>query len=256
MSRKQPQPAGVRAGIKDFIRHSILGKPRHDASFSQAGEDRVMAFLFEKLQIAHPTYLDIGANNPIHLSNTYYFYQKGGRGVCIEPNPVLFDQFRSVRPRDTTLNVGIGPKTEQSLPFYLFGPEADGLSTFCKEHADHSEKTTSYRIKQVIEVEIKTANQILEAHFDRSPDLLSIDVEGLDEAILRAYDFENFAPAVVCAETHSLQGSRYSKESELSDLILSKGYRLYADTYLNSIFLRQDLAEKHCFSDTSLPQAG
>lgn len=99
-----------------------------------------MAFLFDTLKIADPTYLDIGANNPIRLSNTYYFYQMGSRVVCSEPNPVLSRQFRSIRPRNNTLNDGISPKTEQSLPFYLFGPGGDGVSTFCKDHADHSKK--------------------------------------------------------------------------------------------------------------------
>lgn len=43
-------------------------------SFSQYGEDLIVASLLEKLNIKEITCLDIGANHPVLGSNTYNFY--------------------------------------------------------------------------------------------------------------------------------------------------------------------------------------
>jgi glycosyltransferase involved in cell wall biosynthesis len=58
-------------------------------SYSQCGEDIIIDFLLTWLKIKNPTYLDIGANDPVKLSNTYYFYKKGSRGVLIEPDSIF-----------------------------------------------------------------------------------------------------------------------------------------------------------------------
>ena len=50
----------------------ITSKAQPD--FSQAGEDRLVSYLFNSLRIPKPTYLDIGTNHPIIGNNTYYFY--------------------------------------------------------------------------------------------------------------------------------------------------------------------------------------
>src|SRR4051794_18414209 len=55
-------------------------------SFAQQGEDLVVDSLFGALKVAKPTYLDIGAYEPIRSNNTYLFYRQGGRGVLVEPN--------------------------------------------------------------------------------------------------------------------------------------------------------------------------
>src|SRR2546421_12866883 len=77
-------------------------------SFAQAGEDRILDYLFTELQIAAPTYLDIGANCPVAFNNTYFLYQKGCKGVCVEPDPSLIPALKKYSARDTILNLGIG----------------------------------------------------------------------------------------------------------------------------------------------------
>src|SRR5262249_29835011 len=59
---------------------------RGEESYSQAGEDLIVRFFFYHQRISNITYLDIGANEPIQLNNTYYFYRRGFRGVLVEPN--------------------------------------------------------------------------------------------------------------------------------------------------------------------------
>ena len=103
-------------------------------SFSQCGEDLIVAHLMAALKISEPTYLDIGAHHPSLLSNTYLLYLKGSRGVCIEPDPKLFAQLKAKRKRDVCLNVGIGFDGSRSGDFYIMS--SDSLSTFSKEEAE------------------------------------------------------------------------------------------------------------------------
>src|SRR5262245_26387983 len=104
-------------------------KYRGKHSFAQCGEDLIAAFLLQGvLGIDQPAYLDIGTNHPIEFNNTYFFYQQGCKGVCIEPDPVLCDRIERIRRRDTCLNVGVGTETKGRTPFYVLTSRT--LSTF------------------------------------------------------------------------------------------------------------------------------
>jgi len=77
-------------------------------SYAQAGEDMIVNLFFGHLKIKDISYLDIGAYDPILINNTYFFYTQGYRGVLVEPNVAMCEKLRAVRPRDTTLEAGIG----------------------------------------------------------------------------------------------------------------------------------------------------
>src|SRR6187200_1235902 len=77
-------------------------------SYSQCGEDLLVQYVFLLRGIKYPSYIDIGANDPFYLSNTALFYNKGCRGINIEANPKLIENFKLHRPEDHNLNIGIG----------------------------------------------------------------------------------------------------------------------------------------------------
>ncbi len=223
---------------KLLLKHSQL-------VYAQSGEDLILAQLFFKLDILHPTYLDIGANHPMYISNTYYFYMRGSKGVCIEPNPYLYQKIKKVRPRDTVLNVGIGITGESAADFYLFPEHAHGLSTFSKEEAEYWQHTGMKKVgkiqyEKVIQVPLQTINTVIGDNFQQTPDFISIDVEGLDLQILQSLDFEAYAPLVLCVETLAYdEQQREHKKDNIIEYVKSKGYEVYADTHINTIFLRK-----------------
>lgn len=47
-------------------------------TYSQFGEDLVVANIFALLGVKRPTYLDVGANHPLKGSNTALLYARGG----------------------------------------------------------------------------------------------------------------------------------------------------------------------------------
>src|SRR4051794_4919388 len=103
-------------------------------SFAQYGEDLVVDSLFGAMKVGKPTYLDIGAYEPIRSNNTYLFYRQGGHGVLVEPNPALTPKLRRKRPGDVTIEAGIGIDDTPAMDYYMFSDEQ--LNTFDKEQAD------------------------------------------------------------------------------------------------------------------------
>ena len=81
---------------------------------------------------------------------------------------------------------------------------------------------------------------MIREYFPARPDFLSLDVEGLDLSILRSLDFDNCAPDVCCVETLSYTEDRSERKlDDIIDFMLSKDYFVYADTFVNSIFVRR-----------------
>ncbi|HVD99663.1 MAG TPA: FkbM family methyltransferase [Cytophagaceae bacterium] len=228
--------------IKSRIRKIVFSfiAPPSINSYSQAGEDAVINFLFSDKKIKKITYLDLGTNIPDHGNNTFLFYTKQHRGVCVEADTTLIPSIRRARPEDRILNIGVSSSGESSAEFYIFDCKA--INTFDKQEAEARAAHGNYKIEQVVTIPLKTINQIIAEEFNsRYPDLLSIDVEGLDLSILKSLDFEKYPIPVVCAETCQYSENHIRpKDHSIEEFMKTKGYMVYADTYINTIFVNKD----------------
>lgn len=216
--------------IKDLI-----GR-KYEISYSQSGEDLIIKNLFKLLKIDHPSYLDIGAYHPKNLNNTYIFYKSGSTGINVEPNKEMWEKFESQRTKDKNLNIGIGEK-EGSLDYYVLN--APTLNTFSAEEAHEYEVKHGYKIIEKRKVEVKTVEQVINEHNNGLfPDFLSIDTEGLDLEILKSINWKKKGPKVICVETASFSNDRSSsKNKDVERYLNTVGYDVFADTYINTIFV-------------------
>ena len=218
--------------------------PHSQLTYAQCGEDLILAALFYKLSIEKPSYLDIGANHPSYISNTYYFYLRGARGVCVEPNPFLSKKIEKLRRGDVVLNFGIGVDEETAADFYLFPKSAHGLSTFSKEEAEYwrdtgMKKVGKIEFEKIIKVPLVNINTVIKKYCKKVPDFVSIDIEGLDLSILQSLDFNLYAPKVFIVETLKYDRDQNEhKNNEIIDFMTYKGYEQHADTHVNTIFLK------------------
>ena len=207
-------------------------------SYSQCGEDLIVKFIFDILKIQNPSYIDIGAHHPNYISNTALFYENGSRGINIEPDPSLFKNFLTARKEDINLNIGIGNKNE-ILDFYIIS--SPSLNTFSKTEAENYNLEGNYKITSVEKIKVRTLEDILIEHNGGIfPNFLSLDAEGIDEIIIKSIDFDKNYPIVICIETISFSNSGNGlKNKDLIKFIEEKGYLYYADTNINSIFVKE-----------------
>lgn len=216
-----------------------LERQQHGAvSYAQFGEDLILKGLFVPFGVKNPTYLDIGSADPIRANNTYLFYTLGARGVLVEPNVSLSDKIRRIRPGDKLLVAGIGIDDTKEANYYVM--TAPDLNTFDKSQAEHVEKTSPHKLVQVVKMPLVSINRAIADNFGgKAPDLISIDIEGLDFAVLKTLDFARFRPKIICAET--IIFNKFAHNTETPKLLTEKGYELRGMTYANMIFVDKNL---------------
>src|SRR5665213_2456142 len=94
-------------------------------SYAQNFED---VMLWRALRhVENGFYIDVGAQDPVLSSTSLAFYERGWRGVNIEPVAAYADLLRAQRPDEEVLQTAVGKSSNQLLTFYEI-PDT-GLST-------------------------------------------------------------------------------------------------------------------------------
>ena len=209
-------------------------------SFSQRGEDLVIKGIFEDLGIKTPSYVDIGAWDPVRDSNTFLFYQNGSRGLLVEPNPFYAQLLENVRKEDQIISYAIGKENIDEVNYYVIDDGKSGWNTFSSSQADihrkNGHKITIHKKRQM------TINKLLDTYLKKAPNLLSIDAEGLDLLILQTLDWERYRPGVICVETVYINSLNENKS--IHEYLQKKDYSLRGSTLINSIFVDNRLLRR------------
>jgi FkbM family methyltransferase len=208
-------------------------------SYAQQGEDLIIKNIFDTFGIARPSYIDVGAFDPVIGSNTYLLYSEGCRGVLVEPNPTYVRKLRSVRPGDTVVAAGIGTTEAKEADYYVI--RGDGqLNTFSREQAEARKRQFGAdSVVEVLKLPLLKLNDVMEQHFEEAPALFSVDAEGLDLAIVQTLDFDRWRPKVFCIETAMVDALR--PDPRIFRFMASKGYVQGGGNYVNTVFVDQRL---------------
>ncbi len=222
-------------GIKSIVlKYLPLHHYKSYRSYSQDGEDMILKAFYENKKGYKGFYVDVGAHHPVRYSNTYYFYNKGWRGINIEPTPTAIKPFKILRSRDINLNVGVGA-TRDNLTFYCFNEPA--LNTFSEEVAlSVDQKDNKYKITRRVKVEVLPLRDILASHLPKGVkiDFMSIDVEGLDFEVLKSNDWDKYSPEYLLVEGHLEFEEIFSYD--IYQYLLERNYKLVAKTFRTLIF--------------------
>ncbi|MBD5142517.1 MAG: FkbM family methyltransferase [Ruminococcus sp.] len=208
-------------------------------TYSQAGEDAIMLYACAMLGIPFQecNYLDLGANKPIEMSNTYFFYQQGARGVLLEANPLLIPELEQKRSGDIILNQAVTEESNENVIFHVLN--LDGLSKI-GDISDILAKNPNAKLMQSVTIKTISVNDIIKNYFqEKAPVILNLDIEGLELEILKNIDFEKYRPLFFIIEMipYSENLSVGIKNQELLNFMHSKNYLEYAFTGINSIFI-------------------
>jgi FkbM family methyltransferase len=207
------------------------GERKPMISYAQNGEDVLLERLFGRQREGF--YVDVGASDPTDLSLTRHFYERGWRGVNVEPVPDAYARLCAERPRDRNLNVGVAAAA-RAMTFYEVADQTV-LSTFSAEQA------AVYRAegRRVVERPVKVVSlaEVCAAHVDQPIDFLSIDVEGLEREVLAGGDWQRWRPRVVLLEA-TRPNTTIPTHDEWEPLLLEAGYLFAYFDGLNRFYVR------------------
>ena len=171
-------------------------------------------------------YIDIGAWSPVIDSVTCAFYERGWRGINVEPNPPFFAEIEQARPRDVNLRVAVSDTPGRANMHFMNNP---GLSTLDASIAQQHVNGGLSTDVQAVEVTTLTALWRDYVPDGQAVHFLKIDVEGTEAAVLRGNDWQRNRPWVLVVEA-TYPMSRVETYLEWEPIVLGAGYRfVYAD---------------------------
>jgi len=209
--------------------------------YGQRGEDRRLAQLLAGRRRGF--YVDVGAWDPVQDSTTKHFYDRGWRGINVEPHPRFAERLRATRPRDVTLQVALADAPgEKTLT--LVGDS--GLATFdpslARRAADwmRSNRPHPPLVEQIV-VPVSTLAEVCAAHVPPGVeiDFLKVDVEGWEGAVLRGGDWQRFRPLVLLIEAVVPLGDEPAWQ-DWDGFVRDRGYAFLEFDGLNRWYRRAD----------------
>lgn len=207
-------------------------------SYSQFGEDVIAQHYFKSRNTKSGFYVDVGAHSPKFFSNTYHFYKRGWRGINIEPTPGRVEMFRRMRPRDINLALAISDRDEE-LTFFTF--KAEGLMNTADPRQAEIYATELRETPKPMKVKARPLRDVLAEHLAPSSkiDLMSVDVEGFDAAVLRSNDWTAFRPELLLVECLASDIDEI-QQSETAEILAGAAYRMYAWAPKTVFFVPKD----------------
>nr|WP_244875621.1 FkbM family methyltransferase [Ectothiorhodospira haloalkaliphila] len=184
-------------------------------------------------------YIDIGAAWPEQDSVTHAFYQRGWRGINVEPNPALHEQLIQQRPRDVNLKMAVAD-AEQTGQIHVIphtGLSSLDASIVClHEQAGYVADTHPAKcitLKALWQQYVPPGQSV---HF------LKVDVEGLETAVLKGHDWACLRPWIVIVEATVPLSQTECHESWESILMDADYQFVYADG-LNRFYVAGEHAQ-------------
>ena len=198
-------------------------------SYAQNFED---VMLWRALgHIVQGRYIDIGAQDPVVDSVSLAFYERGWRGIHVEPMPAYAELIRQARPEDVVIQAAAAAKPG-ALKFFEF--PSTGLSTLdpgiAAQHVAQGLERRATTVPAITLDEIFAANGGGEVHW------LKIDVEGAEKQVLQGWSRAKARPWIVLIES-TLPMTQVQSHPQWEALILRKGYKFAYFDGLNRFYI-------------------
>lgn len=188
-------------------------------------------------------FVEAGAFDGFHWSNTQMLSSLGWRGLLIEPHPVYYEQCReryATHDKVQVVNAAVGCYTGPGL-LYLGG----SLSTLERQTVDIYGKVPTLQSSGLngndyVECFVYTLDELMSLFniSERRIDVLSLDVEGGELAALAGLNLARWKPRLAIVETHELYPDiRLSwKAGAVDTFFLPLGYKKIHADEINTIY--------------------
>lgn len=199
-----------------FIRNNCCDSTIYTSQFGQDW------FVYNYFKQQKGTFLDVGANHPTFISNTYALEQNGWTGLAFEPQEHLYKLWKSMRTVEC-LPYACGKENKKVQFRVCEGDTSSGV-------ASHVEKPG-----KIIEVQQVRIGDILKEKNISHIDYMSVDVEGYEYDVLEGIDFESVDIELIGLENNK-GGDK--GEQELREYMRKKGYRYIARIEIDDFFAK------------------
>lgn len=165
--------------------------------YSQNNEEDIILKFFNK--DTQGTFLDIGAYHPTVFSNTRALYEKGFKGVFVEPSPTLKPPFVTAYgndPQMQLLEICVGTENG-TVDFY--NSYGDAVSTTIKAETVRWEQDLGVKF-ELMQIEMVDVAGLIERCQYKQFDFINIDTEGNVFDILNQIDPAALGCRLICAE--------------------------------------------------------
>lgn len=201
-------------------------------SFAQNYEDVILWRVLKDVEIGF--YVDCGAYSPTSHSVTKAFYDRGWRGINIEPVPHLLNTFHDQRPDDINLNIALSDHSDGAVLYEILDT---GLSTFnSKTVREHIEAGL---VARSIDVRTDCLSNVLALYPGNEIHFLKIDVEGAERAVLSGLNLASHRPWIVLVEAVHPRTNK-PNHLEWEPLLLSQGYDFAYFDGLNRFYVAHE----------------
>jgi FkbM family methyltransferase len=200
-------------------------------SYAQNFEDVILWRALKS--VTNGFYIDLGAQDPVVDSVSLAFYEKGWRGVHVEPITFYAAKLRAARPDEEVIEAAIASKRGQ-LAIHDF--HDTGLSTGRNEIAQRH--VASGLASKPIEVDTLRLSDVLGKYSDKEIHWLKIDVEGMEAEAIASWEPSPARPWVLVVES-TMPRSQEPNHFDWEPTILAMGYEFVYFDGLNRFYLHQ-----------------
>jgi len=205
-------------------------------SYAQHFEDVMLHRALTEVEAGF--YIDIGAQDPDIDSVSKAFFERGWRGVHVEPSPDYAQRLRAARVEDTVIEAAASNRVGTAA---LTVFPKTGLSTVEAEVARAHVDAGQHPGPEVVTVRTVTLASIARELQTDTVHWLKIDVEGHERAVLEGWDPDTLRPWIVVVEA-TRPNAQIASYGDWEPILLAADYRCVYDDGLNRFYLASDQA--------------
>ena len=197
---------------------------------SQKGQDR---WVLEEIlpQKRNGFFLDLAAADGLTHSNSYTLEKEyNWTGICIEPNPVFFEQLRAHRDC-----VCIQAAISNQIEKVNFRVDNGQLGGIVADDLDNCERIRGEQLKtaEILSMTTRTLMDVLvENNAPAVIDYFSLDVEGAEERIVSSMDFNQYVFKTITIERPT---------PRVNEILFQNGYIFVKNFRFDSFYVHPDI---------------
>ncbi|MDJ0599796.1 MAG: FkbM family methyltransferase [Crocosphaera sp.] len=206
------------------------------STYAQLQEDVVVELIVGNVR----KFIDIGAYDGIRSSNTFLFALKGASGICFEPCYSNFSQLKQLyllNRKVKCIPEGISDR-EQTLTLKSFGPFSSIEETKNIEHREIIKTKHKVDLSKASqeEISVHSLDYWLNQYQDFwEIDLMSIDVEGHELAVLKGIDFSRFKTQCFVIENNQ------KHRNKINSILQEAGYSAVLKNSINTFWINNEI---------------